>query len=228
MPATGCSTSEPLPVIPLSPLRDGGPELTGIDLTPSLLERARQRASAEGLKIDFQEGDAMALAFPDASFDVVTSTFGAIFAPDPDRTAAEMARVCRPGGKIAMAVWTPDGMLGKLFLLLARYAPAELALAAPVEWGQEGIYRKRLGPYGEIAVKLQNVGLRSISADRWVEFMKTSFGPAIQAFESSTPAAQKALSEEMRALIREFNRAENGTVLARSDYLEVVVTRPGQ
>jgi SAM-dependent methyltransferase len=202
--------------------------VTGIDLTPSLLERARLRASAEGLKIDFQEGDAMALAFPDASFDVVTSTFGAIFAPDPDRTAAEMARVCRPGGKLAMAVWTPDGMLGRLFILLARYAPPELALAAPVEWGEQAIYRKRLGGYGEIAVQPRSVGLRAISPDRWVEFMKTNFGPALQAFGSCTPDAQKALAEEMRALIQEFNRSQNGTVLAPSDYLEIVVTRPGK
>jgi ubiquinone/menaquinone biosynthesis C-methylase UbiE len=202
--------------------------VTGIDLVPSLLDRARQRASAEGLEIDFQEGDAMALSFPNASFDVVTSTFGAIFAPDPDRTAAEMARVCRPGGKLAMAVWTPDGMLGRLFLLLARYAPPELALAAPVEWGEEGTYRKRLDPYGTLAVKLQTVGFRAVSPESWVEFMKTYFGPAIQAFGVSSPAAQKSLAEEMRVLIQEFNRAENGTVLAPSDYLEIVVTRPGK
>jgi ubiquinone/menaquinone biosynthesis C-methylase UbiE len=202
--------------------------VTGIDLVPSLLDRARQRAAAEGLKIDFQEGDAMALAFPDASFDVVTSSFGAIFAPDSDRTAAEMARVCRPGGKLAMAAWTPDGMLGRLFILLARYAPAKLALAAPIEWGEERIYRKRLGPYGEVAVYPQSVAFRATSAERWVEFMKTYFGPAIQAFASSTPAAQKDLSEEMRVLIQEFNRAKNGTVLAPSDYLEIVVTRPGK
>jgi ubiquinone/menaquinone biosynthesis C-methylase UbiE len=129
-------------------------KVTAIDLVPSLLERARQRASAEGLAVDFQEGDAMALAFPDASFDVVLSTFGAIFAPDPDQTAAEMARVCRPGGKVALAAWTPDGMLGRLFQLLARYAPAELVLDAPNEWGEEAKFRKRLGPYSnEIAVQ---------------------------------------------------------------------------
>src|SRR5580704_13443016 len=104
--------------------------VTAIDLVPSLLERARQRARAEGLTVDFQQGDAMALAFPDGSFDVVMTTFGAIFAPDPERTAGEMARVCRPGGKVAFAAWTPDGMLGRLFELLAGYAPAALALAA--------------------------------------------------------------------------------------------------
>src|SRR5579862_8375220 len=93
--------------------------VTGVDITPALLERARLRAAAEGLHIDFQEGDATALSFDDASFDVVMSTFGAIFAPDPEKTAAEMARVCRPGGKIAMANWTPEGLLGKLFYILA-------------------------------------------------------------------------------------------------------------
>src|SRR5579863_8471669 len=99
--------------------------VTGIDITPALLERARLRAAAEGLHIDFQEGDATALSFGDASFDVVMSTFGAIFAPDPEKTAAELARVCRSGGKIAMANWTPEGMLGKLFHILARYSAPE-------------------------------------------------------------------------------------------------------
>jgi ubiquinone/menaquinone biosynthesis C-methylase UbiE len=200
--------------------------VTAIDLVPSLLERARQRAAAEGLAVDFKEGDAMALAFPDASFDVVMSTFGAIFAPDPKRTAAEMARVCRPGGKIALAAWTPDGMLGRLFRLLAGYAPAELALDAPVEWGKEVNFRKWLIPYSvEIAVQRQAVHFRSVSAQRWVEFMKTYFGPAIRAFESSTPRAQEELSEKMAELISEFNTARNGTILARSEYLEIVATR---
>ncbi len=201
-------------------------KVTAIDLVPSLLERARQRASAEGLAVDFQEGDAMALAFPDASFDVVMSTFGAIFAPDAEQTAAEMARVCRPGGKIALAAWTPDGMLGRLFHLLARYAPAELALAAPIEWGQEAKFQKRLGPYSnEIAVQRRAVHFRAISAQHWVEFMKTYFGPAIRAFSASTPAAQETLAEKMADLISEFNGAGNGTILARSEYLEIVAAR---
>ncbi len=118
-------------------------------------------------------------------------------------------------------------MLGRLFLLLARYAPAELKLAAPVEWGEERTYQKRLSPYGEVAVTRKAVGLRAISAERWVEFMKTYFGPAIQAFGSCAEGARKALAEEMGELIREFNRAENGTVLAPSEYLEIVVTRRG-
>jgi ubiquinone/menaquinone biosynthesis C-methylase UbiE len=200
--------------------------VTAIDLVPSLLERGRLRASAEGLAIDFQDGDAMALSFPDASFDIVMSTFGAIFAPDADKTAAEMARVCRSSGKIALAAWTPDGMLGRLFQLLARYAPAELALDAPVEWGVEAKFQQRLGPYSsEIAVHRRAVHFRAISAEQWVEFMKTYFGPAIRAFSSSTPTAQEARAEKMAVLISEFNCAENGTILARSEYLEIIATR---
>jgi ubiquinone/menaquinone biosynthesis C-methylase UbiE len=200
--------------------------VTAVDLVPSLLDRARQRAAAEGLAVDFQEGDAMALTFPDASFDVVISTFGAIFAPDPIRTSAEMARVCRPGGKIALAAWTPEGMLGRLFRLLARYAPPELELDAPVEWGVEANFRKWLGPHAsEIVAHRQAVHFRALSAPHWVEFMKVYFGPAIRAFESSTPAAQQKLAEEMAALISEYNSAANGTILARSEYLEIVATK---
>lgn len=200
--------------------------VTAIDLVPSLLDRARQRAAAEGLTVDFEEGDVMALAFADASFDVVISTFGAIFAPDPIRTSTEMARVCRPGGKIALAAWTPEGMLGRLFRLLARYSPAELELDAPVEWGVEANYRKWLGPHAsEIVAHRQAVHFRALSASHWVEFMKTYFGPAIRAFESSAAGAQQKLSDEMAALISEFNSATNGTILARSEYLEIVATK---
>lgn len=200
--------------------------VTAIDLVPALLDRARRRASAEGLSIDFQEGNAMDLAFPNASFDVVISTFGAIFAPDPDRTAREMARVCRPGGKLAIAAWTPEGLFGRLFRLLAKYAPTELALAAPIEWGERAVYEQRLGPWAsEIAVERQAVRFRADSPRQWVGFMRTHFGPAIRAFESSTPARQKILTDEMTDLIAAFNVATNGKVLGRSEYLEIVATR---
>jgi SAM-dependent methyltransferase len=201
-------------------------QVTAIDLVPALLERARQRASVEGLAIDFQEGDAMALAFPDASFDAVISTFGAIFAPDPDRTAAEMARVCRPGGKIALNVWTPEGMFGKLFRLLAQYVPPELDLAAPIEWGEEAKFQGRLGPYcSDIAVNRRAVLFRALSPEHWVAFMKDYFGPAIRAFESSEPAARESLTAELAGLVSEFNTARNGTILAKAEYLEIVATR---
>src|ERR1700761_3802356 len=121
--------------------------VTAVGLVPALLRHAQKRAEAEGFEIDFREGNAMALPFEDASFDIVVSTFGAIFAPDPLQTAAEMARVCRPGGKVAITSWPADSMLGKLFLLLARYSAPGSSVGAPVEWGDEATAEARLGPF---------------------------------------------------------------------------------
>lgn len=200
--------------------------VTAIDITPTLLERARLRAAAEGLKIDFQYGDATALTFGDASFDVVLSTFGAIFAPDPEKTAAEMARVCRPGGRIAMANWTPQGMLGKLFSLLARYSPPGTQVDLPVSWGDERVLRERLRPWAsEIRIRREKVRFRSLSPAAWVEFMKQYFGPAIVAFQYSSPEAQIVLAGEMTDLMNEYNRAPDDSALGESEYLEVVATR---
>jgi len=201
--------------------------VTAVDLVPSLLGHARKRAQADGFEIDFQEGNAMALSFADASFDVVLSTFGAIFAPDAHKTAAEMARVCRLGGKIGMASWPPDSMVGKLFLLLARYSAPESRVDAPVEWGDEATLAERLGPYvQDLRVQRRVVRFRALSAEDWVGFMRTYFGPAIEAFQhSNSPVSQKALADEMAELIREHNCAQNGTVLGSSEYLEIVATR---
>ena len=200
--------------------------VTGVDITPALLERAKLRAAAEGLHIDFQEGDATALTFRDGSFDVVMSTFGAIFAPDPERTAAEMARVCRSGGKIAMANWTPEGMLGKLFHILARYSAPGTQVDLPVSWGDEAVLKRRLGPYiKDLRIKREVVRFRSPSPSDWVDFMRTHFGPAIHAFRHSSSEEQEALAREMRDLMREHNRSTNGTALGESEYLDVVATR---
>ena len=200
--------------------------VTGVDITPALLERARLRAAAEGLRVDFEEGDAAALTLADGSFDVVMSTFGAIFAPDPDKTASEMARVCRPGGKIALATWPPDSMLGKLFLMLARYSPLGSQVDLPVSWGDEAILKSRLHPYvQDLRIKREVVRFRSHSPGHWVEFMKTYFGPAILAFQHSSPEARKALTQEMTELMRQHNRASNGTALGESEYLDIVATR---
>lgn len=200
--------------------------VTGIDITPALLTRAKARAAAEDLNIDFQRGDATALKFEDGTFDIVMSTFGAIFAPDPEKTAAEMARVCRSGGKIAIAVWTPEGMLGKLFRMLARYSPSGAQVETPISWGEETVLRQRLGPYvRDLKIQPRVVRFRSRSPEHWVEFMKRYFGPAILAFEHSPESARRELALEMAALMRQYNRAPNGTALAESEYLEVVVTR---
>lgn len=200
--------------------------VTGVDITPSQLERARIRAAAEELYIDFRDGDATALDFEDSSFDIVISTFGAIFAPDPQKTAAEMARVCKPGGKIAMANWTPDGMLGKLFHLLARYSPPGTQVDLPVSWGEEALLQERLGPYvTHMQINRRLVRFRSPSLSNWVDFMRTNFGPAIVAFRHTPPEDRQTLSKEMSDLIRDYNRSPNRTVLSDSEYIEVVATR---
>ena len=199
--------------------------VTGVDFVPALLERGRQRALAEGLEIDFREGDAMELPFPNASFDVILSTFGAMFGPDPQVVAKEMARVCRPGGRIAMANWTPQGLIGQLFLLIARYAPLPPGIAPPVQWGDEAIVRERLGPYtDEIRVRWQVARFRAFSPNHWVTYMRTYFGPAIRAFASLPEDRQQALAAEMEDLVRQGNRALNQTVLAEGEYLEIVAT----
>ncbi len=203
--------------------------VTGVDLVPALLEHARKRAQAEGFQIDFEEGNAMALSFADASFDVVLSTFGAIFAPDARQTATEMARVCRPGGKIAMTSWPYDSMLGRLFLLLARYSAPGSRIDQSLDWGDEAVVEDRLGPYvQDLRIQRRTVRFRALSPEHWVEFMRTYFGPAIEAFQhSNSPQSQKALADQMAALVRQHNCAGNGTVLANSDYLEMVATRRG-
>ena len=202
--------------------------VTGIDLVPSLLSYARRRAEIEGLDIDFREGNAMALAFPAASFDVVTSTFGAIFAPDPHKTSAEMARVCRLGGKIGMATWPPDSLIARLFTLLARYSDPKSRVDAPVEWGSEAAVEERLGPYFEkLKIARRVVSFRAVSPERWVAFMQQYFGPAIDALAYSGPAKKDALTKEMKTLGDEHNRAPNGTFFGHSEYLELVGVRRG-
>lgn len=200
--------------------------VTGVDITPALLERARLRAAAEGLDIHFELGDATALKYGDGNFDIVMSTFGAIFAPDPLKTAAEMARVCRHGGKIAMAVWTPEGMLGKLFRMLARYSPPSAQVDLPVSWGVEEALRERLGPYvTDLRIERKMVRFRARSARDWAEFMNMYFGPAIQARENSSEEVRRQLTDEMTELMTEFNRSPNATAMGESEYLEVVATR---
>lgn len=201
--------------------------VTAVDLVPSLLAHAQRRAQAEGFEIDFREGNAMALSFPDSSFDVVLSTFGAIFAPNPHKTAAELARVCQPGGKIALTSWPPDSMLGKLFLLLARYSAPGSRVDQNVEWGGEALVEERLRPYvQDLRLERHQVHFRALSAEDWVGFMRAYFGPAIEAFQhSKSPASQEALSNEMRTLIQEHNVAQNGTVMSSSDYLQIIGKR---
>jgi SAM-dependent methyltransferase len=198
----------------------------GLDYVPGLLERGRERAAAEGLEIEFVEGDAEALPFEEASFDVVLSTFGAMFAPNQPRTAAELLRVCRPGGRIGMANWTPEGAVGQIFRITAQHAPPPFPLDPPMLWGTEERLRELLGDgISALSAPRREVVFRYPSPEFWVEYFRTWFGPTKAAFARLDEAGQEAYANDLLALWRSVNRAGDQALVAPSEYLEVVATR---
>jgi ubiquinone/menaquinone biosynthesis C-methylase UbiE len=200
--------------------------VTGVDFVPALLERGRERAAAERLSVEFRPADAESLPFEDDSFDVVLSTFGAMFAPDPKKAAAEMARVCRPGGKIGMANWTPDGMIGEMFRLNSRFTPPPPGLEPPSLWGVKAKIEERFGAYAkEIRIQSRTARFRAPSPEDWVKFMRTFFGPTMRTFEALEPPDQERLAKGMADLARQYNQSDNGTMLAEGEYCEVLVVR---
>jgi ubiquinone/menaquinone biosynthesis C-methylase UbiE len=204
-----------------------GAQVWGIDIAPNLLEQARHRASAESLQAVFEEGDAEQLPYPDAHFDVVMSMFGAMFAPRPEVTASELARVCRPGGGIAMANWTPEGFVAKQFALGSRYLPPPEGIPAPVLWGDQQVVRQRLGAYAsEIRTERQMVSFDFPFGPREVvQFFSRYFGPTQVAFARLPADAQAAYAADLENLWREYNEATDGHTAVRAEYLEVVATR---
>jgi SAM-dependent methyltransferase len=209
----------------LAAARRGG-EVTGIDFVPALLQRGRERAAAERLTITFQEGTAEALAFPDAAFDTVLSTFGAMFAPEQEKVARELLRVCRPGGKIGMANWTPDGLIGQVFQTRAQFVPAPPGIRPPTLWGTMGRLRELFG--GDVVslqVTERSTMIRHRSVERWAEFNRKYLGPMATAFETLEPSGQEALARALTDLMRRGNRSGDGTLVAPSAYLEVMATR---
>ena len=202
-------------------------QVTGIDIAPNLLEQARKRAAAENLPAIFQEGDAEQLPYPDAQFDLVMTMFGAMFAPRPERVSSELARVCRPGGIIAMANWTPEGFVGKTFALTSRHVPPPPGIPAPVMWGVEDVVKERLGGYTS---KIETTR-RAITFDyphpprQVVQFFRDYFGPTQMAFSRLDAAGQTALAADLENLWSEHNKGESGRTLVPGDYLEVIATR---
>jgi ubiquinone/menaquinone biosynthesis C-methylase UbiE len=205
-----------------------GAQVTGVDIATNLLEQARARASAEGLQITFEEGDAEQLPFPDAHFDLVMTMFGAMFAPDPEKVASQLARVCRPGGKIAMANWTPHGFTGKMFRLTSRYLPPPVELPAPTLWGDEAVARLRLTSNG---VRVDTTQRRKILFDYpfpprdVVQFFRDYFGPTRVAFSRLNESEQIAYRDDLEELWSEHNQARSERTLIQNEYLEVIGTR---
>lgn len=200
--------------------------VTGVDFVPALLERGRIRAAAEFLEVEFVEGDAQELPFEDDSFDVVVSTFGAMFAPDQERTAAELLRVTRPGGRIGMANWVPDGFVGEVFAATARYVPSPPGLTPATAWGREERLRELFGAeISDLRVERRVSVQRLRSPEHFLAFFRRYFGPTIAAFERVDAADEDALAAELIAVAQTYNRAGDRAAAITADYLEVVATR---
>ena len=196
------------------------------DYVPALLERARERATAERLEIDFREADAEALPFPDRSFDVVVSTFGVMFTANQDRAASELLRVCKPGGKIGLANWTPDGFIGRLFKVIGKHVPPPAGVKSPALWGTHARLNELFEPHASSVRSSQRTfAFRYRSPQHWFEIFKTYYGPLLKAYGALDPAAQAAFEADVIALIAELNRADDGTMVVPSEYLEVVITK---
>jgi len=204
-----------------------GCRVTGADYVPSLLERGRERAAAERLEIDFVEGDAEALPFEDASFDAVTSIYGAMFAPDHERTAAEIARVAAPGATIALASWTPEGFLGSMFRTIAAHVPPPAGVASPMLWGSEAHLDEIFGDrVGWTAHERRSFTFRYPSAAAFVDFFATYYGPTYKAFEAAGDSRDR-LHSDLEELAREWDRLGEGAgaIAIDGEYLESIGRR---
>ena len=201
-------------------------EVVSTDYVPALLERGRERAAAERLAIEFREADAEALPFADASFDAVVSTFGVMFTADQDKAAAELVCVCKPGGKIGLANWTPDGFIGQLFKTIGKYMPPPAGVKSPALWGTGARITEFFGAQASsIQLEQRDFVFRYRSAQHWLDVFKSYYGPLLKTFGALDPETRTALTDDLFELIKRFNRSGDKTMVVPSEYLEVVVTR---
>lgn len=200
-------------------------EVTGIDYVPEWVDRARTRAAADGVAASFEVGDAQALAFPDASFDVVLSVFGVMFAPDQERAAAELLRVCRPGGVIGLANWMPQGWGIDFFAPHARVAPPPPGLASPLRWGSEEGVRELLEGGAHVTVQRRALFQRFRSPDDALDVFRAHFGPTIRAFEAAGPDGEDDFRTALLEVFDAHNRADDGTARLECEYMQVVAIR---
>ena len=201
-------------------------ETTAIDYVPTQLDRGRERAAAERLEIAFREGDAESISFPDASFDVILSTVGVMFAPDQEKAAGELLRVCRPGGRIGLTSWTPDSFAGEQGSLFGKYLPLSIGLKQPVLWGTEERLRELLGGgVRDLRIARRSFVFRYRSVPHYLEVLQSQLGSTRETFRALDPARRENLVGELVDLIGRYNRSGDETMVVPSDYLEVVVTR---
>ncbi len=201
-------------------------EVTGADYVPALLEKGRERVAVEGLPVDFREGDAEKLPFPDSSYDVILSCVGAMFAPDQEKVAAELVRVCRPGGRICLANWVPGSFAGELGSLFGSYLPKVPGLLPPTLWGTEERLQELLGDATEgVEISPRTFTFRYPSVEFYLEVLRDYLGPTRETFRALGPEEQESLTRDVVDLVGRFNRSGDGTMIVPSDYVEVVAIR---
>jgi len=201
-------------------------DVTSTDYVPLLLESGRVRALAEGHTIQFREADAEHLPFPDASFDAVMSTFGVMFTPNQDKAASELARVCRPGGRIGLANWTPDSFIGQLFKTIGRYVPPAPGVKSPGLWGTRARLKELFATTAqEVRTTNREFVFRYRSPTHWIDVFRTFYGPMNKAFGVLDAEKQAALTQDLLALMESRNRSGDRTLVLSSEYLEVVIER---
>ena len=201
-------------------------DVVSTDYVPALLERGRERAASERLDAEFRFADAEELPFADASFDVVASTFGVMFAPNQQAAASEMLRVCRSGGRIGLANWTPDGFIGGLFKVIGRYMPPPAGVQSPALWGTRSRLEELFGQASSgIRIVERDFAFRYRSPDHWLEIFRDLYGPTHKAFATLDSEASASLTEDLLDLVSRHNVADDGTMVVPSAYLEIVVTR---
>jgi SAM-dependent methyltransferase len=209
------------------PATHAGLQVTGIDIASNLIEQARERARAEGVEVRFDEGDAEMLPYEDAAFDLVVSLIGAMFAPRPERVAAELVRVCRPGGRIIMANWTPEGHVGQMFKIIGKHVPPPPLMASPVKWGDDATVRERLQDgIAKLDTTKRLYPMRyPFPPSEVVEFFRVYYGPTNRAFSGLDAVGQSALRHDLEQLWASNNRAHDGSTYVEAEYLEVVAIR---
>jgi ubiquinone/menaquinone biosynthesis C-methylase UbiE len=199
--------------------------VTSTDYVPALLERGRRRADAEGLEVTFEVADAEALPYPDASFDVILSTFGVMFALDHERAASETRRVCRPGGRIGLASWTPEGFLGQLFRTVGKHVPPIPGVRSPILWGTADHIQYLFAGSTSIEHTARSFAFRYRSPEHWVEVFRTFYGPVHKAFAALDATGQAALHADLISLLRRCDRGGASGLVVPAEYLETVIIR---
>ena len=200
--------------------------VTSTDYVAALLDRGRARAAAERLPVTFQEADAEQLPFADSSFDVVLSTFGVMFTPNQQQAAQELLRVCRPGGKIGLANWTPEGLIGQVFRTIGKYVPPPPGVRSPALWGSEQRLNELFGAgTSALAITRRMFVFRYRSAEHWLEIFRTYYGPMLKAFAALDAEGQAGLAADLTELLQRFNQGGTDFLAVPGEYLEVVATR---